>query len=129
MDKRHILGFEHLGIPSSNIERTISFYEKLGFSVVMRTNDPNTKAEVAFLSLGNFVIETYEKEKTAGKNGALDHFSLLIDDVEALYKEALADGFEILTNGIETLPFWENGVSFFKSKGPDGESVELLERL
>ena len=51
MDKRHILGFEHLGIPSSNIERTISFYEKLGFSVVMRTNDPNTKAEVAFLSL------------------------------------------------------------------------------
>lgn len=129
MDKRHILGFEHLGIPSSNIERTISFYEKLGFSVAMRTNDPNTKAEVAFLSLGNFVIETYEEKKTAGKNGALDHFSLLVDDVEVLYKEALADGFEILTNGIETLPFWENGVSFFKIKGPDGESVELLERL
>ena len=46
MDKRHILGFEHLGIPSSNIERTISFYEKLGFSIAREYQEERYSYEI-----------------------------------------------------------------------------------
>ena len=27
----HINGFQHLGLPTNDIEKTIAFYEKLGF--------------------------------------------------------------------------------------------------
>ena len=129
MDKTKIMGIDHIGIPTVDIENTISFYEKLGFIVSSRTKNPNNGAKVAFLTLNDLVIETYEEKTTAMKNGAVDHFSLLVKDVESLYKEAVSEGYEILTDGIETLPFWENGVSFFKVKGPNGEAVEFLERL
>ncbi|MGN1189740.1 MAG: VOC family protein [Candidatus Ornithospirochaeta sp.] len=129
MDTSKIRGIDHIGIPTKDIEATIAFYEKLGLKVAFRTKNPNNGHNVAFLTLNDLVIETYEAEEISGKNGAVDHFSLLVSDVESLYKEALDEGYEILTNGIETLPFWENGVSFFKVKGPNGEAVELLEKL
>ncbi|MCI7605895.1 MAG: VOC family protein [Spirochaetales bacterium] len=129
MDTSKIKGIDHIGIPTKDIEATIAFYEKLGLKVSFRTKNPNNGHNVAFLTLNDLVIETYEAAEISGKNGAVDHFSLLVSDVESLYKEALDEGYEILTNGIETLPFWENGVSFFKVKGPNGEAVELLEKL
>ena len=129
MDTSKIKGIDHIGIPTKDIEATIAFYEKLGLKVSFMTKNPNNGHNVAFLTLNDLVIETYEAAEISGKNGAVDHFSLLVSDVESLYKEALDEGYEILTNGIETLPFWENGVSFFKVKGPNGEAVELLEKL
>ena len=129
MDTSKIKGIDHIGIPTKDIEATIAFYEKLGLKVSFRTKNPNNGHNVAFLTLNDLVIETYEAAEISGQNGAVDHFSLLVSDVESLYKEALDEGYEILTNGIETLPFWENGVSFFKVKGPNGEAVELLEKL
>ena len=129
MDTSKIKGIDHIGIPTKDIEATIAFYEKLGLKVSFRTKNSNNGHNVAFLTLNDLVIETYEAAEISGKNGAVDHFSLLVSDVESLYKEALDEGYEILTNGIETLPFWENGVSFFKVKGPNGEAVELLEKL
>ncbi len=129
MDTSKIKGIDHIGIPTKDIEATIAFYEKLGLKVSFRTKNPNNGHNVAFLTLNDLVIETYEAAEISGKNGAVDHFSLLVSDVESLYKEALDEGYEILTNGIETLPFWDNGVSFFKVKGPNGEAVELLEKL
>lgn len=129
MDTSKIKGIDHIGIPTKDIEATIAFYEKLGLKVSFRTKNPNNGHNVAFLTLNDLVIETYEAAEISGKNGAVDHFSLLVSDVESLFKEALDEGYEILTNGIETLPFWENGVSFFKVKGPNGEAVELLEKL
>ena len=129
MDKTKIKGIDHIGIPTEDIEKTISFYEKLGFTISFETKNPNNGARVAFLTLNDLVIETYEVKTSARTNGAVDHFSLSVKDVESLYKEAVNEGYEILTDGIEILPFWENGVSFFKVKGPNGEAVELLEKL
>lgn len=126
MDTSKIIGAEHIGIPCRDIEETIAFYQKLGFKLDWRTKE-GTK--VAFLSLNDIIIETYESETLAKVNGAVDHVALRVSDVESLYKEALQEGYEIASDGLESLPFLENGVKFFKFYGPNRELLELLERL
>ncbi len=40
MIKEHVTGFQHLGLPVTKIEQSVSFYERLGFSVIMSTTLP-----------------------------------------------------------------------------------------
>ncbi|MFR0790052.1 MAG: hypothetical protein ACLSHW_04940 [Lachnospiraceae bacterium] len=37
-------------------------------------------------------------------------------------------GYKVLSNGIEELPFWEKGVAFFIIEGPNKERIEFCER-
>ena len=41
-------GIQHLGIPTNDIEATISFYEKLGFEIALRTVNEEADEKVAF---------------------------------------------------------------------------------
>lgn len=122
----HINGFQHLGLPTNDIEKTIEFYEKLGFEVVRREDIPSDK--VAFLKLKNMVIETYESKAgpcAKGFDGAIDHVALDVDDVEAAFEAVKAAGLTPMTEDIQFLPFWEKGFRFFKVLGPSNEPVEF----
>jgi len=68
-------GIQHIGIPTSDIETTIRFYEGLGFQTMHTNQVPANKAKVAFLQLGNLMIETYA-ESGYGPDGASNHFAL-----------------------------------------------------
>ena len=120
-------GLGHLGIPTSDLEGTIAFYEKLGFTVRHRNTVPANGAGVAFLQLGDLMIVTYA-EGGNGLDGAINHLALNCTDVEAAYAWATANGCRILSRGIETLPFWENGVAFFIIEGPNRERIEFCQR-
>ena len=61
--KEQLVGIQHIGIPTNDIEATIEFYEKLGFEIVFQTVNQEANEKVAFLKLHNFVIETYENKK------------------------------------------------------------------
>jgi len=37
--------------------------------------------------------------------------------------------YTVITDGIEELPFWENGVKFFMIKGPNEERIEFCQKL
>lgn len=47
-------GIQHLGIPTNDIEATISFYEKLGFEIALRTVNEEADEKVAFLKLKTY---------------------------------------------------------------------------
>ena len=104
-------GIQHIGIPTSDIETTIRFYEGLGFQT-MHTNQ---------------VIETYA-EGGNGIDGAINHFALNCTDIQAAYAWICEQGYKVLSNGIEELPFWEKGVAFFIIEGPNKERIEFCER-
>ena len=127
MDLTKIKGLDHIGIPSRDIEKTIEFFSGLGFKVVMRTINENSGEKVAFLSLGTTMIETYQPKTVTGGSGAIDHIALSVDDVDSLFYNAKKEGY--MTTDLEELPFWENGVRFFKVTGPEGEVVELIQKL
>ena len=122
--KENLVGLEHVGVPTADIEKTIAFYESLGFTVALRTSIPGG-GKVAFLQLGNVMIETYESDDVAGKPGAIDHLALKARDIEAAFKAVKSLGYEMVNDEIEFLPFWENGVRFFTFYGPNREKIEF----
>ena len=122
--KENLVGLEHVGVPTADIEKTIAFYESLGFAVALRTAIPEG-GKVAFLKLGNVMIETYESDDVAGKPGAIDHLALKARDIEAAFKAVKALGYEMVNDEIEFLPFWESGVRFFTFYGPNREKIEF----
>ena len=118
-------GLQHIGIPTNDIEATVAFYERLGFSVAHRNR--NGSEEVAFLRLGDLTVETYQNFLAPGVSGAINHIAVNVTDVEAAREIAVALGLEIVEEG--ELGFWENGVKYVTVLGPNMERLEFNQYL
>ena len=118
-------GLQHIGIPTNDLNQTIDFYQSLGFELAHRT--ANGDEQVAFLQLGNLMIETYQNFKAAQINGAVDHIAINVTDVEEARRIADSMGLEVIEEG--QLPFWENGVKYFTILGPNREKLEFNQYL
>lgn len=118
--RNNVTGIQHLGIPTADLNKTIEFYQGLGFEVTWQN-----PGEVAFLQNGTLVIETYAVDAPAMKNGAIDHVALNVTDIEAAWMDAQACGYETEDSAINFLPFFEKGVKFFTIIGPNREKVEF----
>ena len=127
--KEQMNGLQHVGIPTNDIEKTISFYETLGFEIALRTVNEAADEKVAFLKLGNLVIETYENKEATLVSGAIDHIALDVKDIEKVYEMINAAELNTTNDTVHFLPFWENGVRFFTIEGPNKEKVEFSQYL
>lgn len=78
---------------------------------------------------GDLTLELYENGKAAGVSGAVDHLALDVTDVEGAYALVQQLGYPVVSQGIESLPFWERGVRYFTILGPNGERVEFNQYL
>lgn len=122
-----ITGLQHIGVPTTDIEKTIEFYTTFGFSIDWRS----MKAEddyVCFLKNGSCVIEAYHVEKSAMANGAVDHIAMNVTDLDAMLAYAKEKGYEPI-EGPNFLPFYENGVRYFIILGPNHEKLEFNQKL
>ena len=118
-------GLQHVGIPTNDIAKTIAFYEALGFRIVHRKD--NWGEDVAFLKMGDLVLETYQNHKAVGISGAIDHIALNVTDVEEARRIADRLKLDVIEEG--QLPFWENGVKYFTILGPNQEKIEFNQYL
>lgn len=118
-------GVQHIGVPTNDIEKTIAFYEKLGFVNAHQVD--NNGELVAFLKLGDLVIETYQNGKAVGATGAVDHIAINVTDVDEARRIADGLGLEVIEAG--QLPFWSNGVKYFTVLGPNREKIEFNQYL
>lgn len=126
---KYMTGIQHIGIPTRNMDETVEFYQKLGFEIAHQTVNQENGARVVFLKLGNLVIETYEEENVKMEYGSIDHLAIDVTDIEAVYEEICGKGLNNLPDEIHFLPFWENGVRYFKIDGPNKESIEFSQML
>ena len=60
---------------------------------------------------------------------AYQHVALDVEDIESMYQKICNEKYTVITDGIEELPFWENGVKFFMIKGPNEEKIEFCQKL
>ena len=121
-----VTGYQHVGIPSNDIDATGAFFEALGFTKRYETENDG---RVIFYQCGEIMIETYEVHgRAAGKRGGIDHIALAVNDLDQAYEEAKKTGYPIV-EGPAFLPFWDNGVRYFVVLGPDAEAVEFLQML
>ncbi len=118
-------GIQHIGVPTNDIRKTIAFYEALGFENVHQKD--NNGEMVAFLKLGDLVIETYQNGRAVGCAGAVDHIAINVTDVDAARRIADDMRLEVIEEG--QLPFWSNGVKYFTILGPNREKIEFNQYL
>lgn len=122
-------GLQHIGIPTNDIEQTISFYSKLGFEIALRTVNQDAAEQVAFLKLGNLMIETYENNAAALCIGAINHIAIDVNSIDEAFDFINENGLSNTSDVIHFLPFWKNGVKFFTIEGPNLERIEFSQYL
>lgn len=116
-------GLQHVGIPSSSLQESERFWEKLGFKKV----GDFPVGHVIFMQRENLVIETWTGDEIVGKPGAINHISMDTSDADAAFTAAKAEGLSLMNSEVQHLPFWNKGIKFFNIQGPDGVIVEFCE--
>ena len=66
--KNYSTGVQHIGIPTNDIEKTIAFYQKLGFEIALQTVNEEADEKVAFLFMFSGVCSIIRKDKACCEN-------------------------------------------------------------
>jgi len=128
---------QHIGLPVTSLAASTAFYQRLGFTVAMRSTFPHPEGtgHVAMLQLADITLELYEfpaaalPEVRARRDGHLDHIAFDVPDIDAAFAALTAAGLTPLEPAPVFLPFWTNGCRYFNILGPDGERLEFNQIL
>lgn len=132
-----INSLQHVGIPVTDLKVSSAFYERLGFKNVMSGSfDYNGgKGAVAMMQQDDMIMELYQMPESelaeirSRKNGHIDHVAFDVNNIDAVFAELKASGFDVIEKEPVFLAFWKNGCRFFNILGPDGERLEFNEIL
>ncbi len=128
-----LLGFEHIGMTSGNMDRSIAFYCDL-LGLKLRLRKVNESNEVAFLDAGGGMLEIIAPRDGAGRfrdvpmsEAGMRHLTLAYASVDAMFEKLELAGVEVVerprdANNKEMI----RRVAFVRD--PDGIIVELIER-
>ena len=129
-DQNHAPSLTCVRLELSNPQYTlIQCLNSKTVEVILETYNEKAKEKVAFLQIQNYCIESFENGQAVMADGAYQHVALDVRDIEEMYKKICENGYEVITDGIEQLPFWDNGVKFFMIKGPNEERIEFCQKL
>lgn len=128
MLKQYLDGtLQHIGLPTDDMEKTVAFYQSIGFEILHERLD-NGKP-LKFLGLGNVVMETYmAKNGAANKPGAIHHLAFNCTDIVGCVKMLQDQHYQII-EGPNYLPFWDHGVEYVSILGPNAEVLEFNQRF
>lgn len=134
--KMGLQGWSHLALKVSSLERSIEFYEKLGFEQYADgyLDTPQGRLMIGFVRLNDFSIEIIQLPSAvikpeASQYGHIDHIAFRVKDAEAALYECRSCGIRLLTPMIKELALFERGIKYFMAEGPDGECMECVQRL
>ena len=131
-------GYQHLGVPVTDIKVTRAFYQKLGFKEVMGTSigEGNNLTHVSMMRRAGLTLEFYQppsKDVTeigSRNDGHIDHIAFDVNDVDKAFEELTNAGFKPLQKEpVKLGTFWERGCKYFSIRGPDGEILEFNQIL
>ena len=144
-----ITGCEHIGIQVRDVARSARFYEEhLGFTLVARFSKsepyvqrvvgyhPDVTLEIAMLAIPGTEVQLEILEyrgvartpvDTSTANPGTAHFSLFVDDLDALYARLRSAGVEFVSEVQTATAGPLAGGRLVYMKDPDGIRVELVE--
>ncbi len=117
-------GLHHVAIFTRDMEKSLRFYsEVLGFRVTERFYDEGEKAEIAFLDVGNTLLEIIAPSSGEGwSHSPSFHIALQVEDVDRTFAELQAKGVPVILPLTET-----HGFRYAYFTGPMQEILEIVE--
>lgn len=140
--KGNLNGFQHLGIPVVDIEKTQKWYvEKLGFKIIHQPEilTPEGTIFISFLKKEDVTLELYQLlgndliEIENRSHGHIDHFAIDVLNVENALEEIGLTDLQI-DPGTKDSPvvipeFWSEGVKYIFLNSINGGKIELNQRF
>ncbi len=126
----------HIAISVSCIEQSTRFYEKLGFTEVMRWRADDESLTIVQMQLGNMLLEMFcyvsakegeVKERSLEsdlKMVGIKHFGLRVADIELARRELIEAG---LADASVTVTKGRTGIDYLFLRDPDGMFVEIVQ--
>ena len=134
-DKKGLQGWSHLAIKIRNLNKSVEFYESLGFKKTSEgyLDTPEGRLIIGFVELNGFVIELIQmcgaglRELEERSAGHIDHFALDVKKIQDLFFEMRQTGYCMQQMMVKELSLFQHGIKYFMVKGPDGELIEFNE--
>lgn len=127
--KSGLCGWAHLAIRVSNLQKSMGFYESLGFTRGKEgyLETESGRISIGFMELGEFQLELIENLQAGEKlpDGCLDHVALRVVDIYDAFRLCREKGFQLGSNTVKELSLFPSGIKYFMVQGPDGEKIEL----
>jgi len=128
-------GLAHVGLYVNDIECSVKFYEeKLGFKLIHEAVNkiPEGDVLVKFIRNNSCVLELVQfPNGIKREDGWFDHIALSVKDLDRMIEQLEAKGIEFESDTYTVAPhvFPPKGSKWVFFRGPDGEHIELNERV
>ena len=125
-----VQGVDNIGICTTDVERSVAFYQRLGFSEAYR-NDRGVLVAAGAAHLFIFATRRTDPPPVGRELGlfgnppGVDHISFAVADVDAMYATLQAAG--VALGGPPEDQPW--GARMVGLKDPDGNNLYLLQKL
>ena len=129
-----IIGVNHFAVSVSDLEESISWYsEKLGFTLICRSEIPGIDVKVAHMEAPGFVLELFDAQNASPLPGSRrlpntdlrvhgnKHFSVTVENAEKAKAQLDSLGVEI----VMTAKVWGTIGMFIRD--PTGNLIEVFE--
>lgn len=127
-------GLAHIGIPTSDLEKSVAFYKSLGFRIIVDKKEMEgnnfifMECNGVIIGLPQSLDENIRKGAGTRGDGNIDHFALLVDDLEETKKELEEAGVDFVIEGISVTEAWEpRSCRCLMVYGPDNVKIEFVE--
>ena len=118
-----VTGLAHIGIYVRDMDASVDFYKRLGFSL---DREVEGNVRLAFLSAGTCLLELVGRNVEPYREaGIVDHIALAVDDLDAAVAGCKQAGIEVDDSKAGGSSALGSRNLFFT--GPDGERLELYQ--
>ncbi len=125
----------HIAIYTTDLERSIAFYETLGGACTMRGSVQKEAGvnQLAMISLTNFEIELIQPGDgtvVTDAAGVIPHFAIEVENLPLVVNAMRAMGIkEFCSESPNVMPDLFGGLQNIFFRGPSGERIELIEHF
>lgn len=125
----------HVAISVSNLDASIAFYQKLGFTVLFAKDTPEKQKQLVLMGLDDLKLEIFcyangennpATRATIGNNVndvGPKHFALLVDSIEDTQKALAAAGIDLASQPSTA----DAGYRYCFIRDPDGIWIEYVQ--